>query len=169
MKSCNRKTGAWSQKKVICALSVDDAGALNQVIDNAFQAPWGDWGGTCVCPDGQEYQAADNNDACGSLACDGGTMQSCNRNPGAWSRKKVICSIPAGFKMKEQFKVTIDQGLDGERQIKIKAVSEMTERERFEQARNGCDSDDGEVSTELATDVLEKLAQNLGYTLTPNR
>ena len=63
---------------------------------------------------------------------------------------------------------------DGERPIRIKAVGEMTERERFEQARNGCDSDDGEVSTELATDVLEKLAQNLGYQcisyqLTPNR
>ena len=58
---------------------------------------------------------------------------------------------------------------DGERPIRIKAVGEMTERERFEQARNGCHSDDGEVSTELATAVLEKLAQNLGYTLTPNR
>ena len=45
-----------------------------------------------MCPDGQEYQVADNNDACKSLACYGGTMKSCNRKTGAWSQKKVICA-----------------------------------------------------------------------------
>ena len=37
----------------------------------------GGWGGTCVCPNGQSYNVADNNDACGSLACEGGTALNC--------------------------------------------------------------------------------------------
>ena len=33
----------------------------------------GGWGGTCTCPDGETYLVGDQNDECGSLACEGGT------------------------------------------------------------------------------------------------
>jgi hypothetical protein len=39
----------------------------------------GGWGGMCTCPDGQQYNVGDMNDACGSLACVGGTPGPCER------------------------------------------------------------------------------------------
>jgi len=41
----------------------------------------GGWGGKCKCPNsGKEYWVGDNGDACGSLACNGGTItQQCER------------------------------------------------------------------------------------------
>ena len=51
----------------------------------------GGWGGECRCPDGQTYHVGDNGDSCGSLACVGGEMINCNKNDGAWSKRKVIC------------------------------------------------------------------------------
>merc|ERR1712064_94193 len=67
-------------------------GSGNVVTDNA--AGVGGWGGSCTCPDGQVYQVGDNYDACGSLACVGGTPGTCNRHDGAWSRRKVTCAKP---------------------------------------------------------------------------
>merc|ERR1719436_868660 len=37
----------------------------------------GGWGGLCTCPNGQTYNVGDNYDACGSLACVGGTPGEC--------------------------------------------------------------------------------------------
>lgn len=53
----------------------------------------GGWGGWCTCPDGQRYNVGDNGDACGSLACEGGTPGQCVRQDEA-SRKgmKVTCA-----------------------------------------------------------------------------
>merc|ERR1712207_85680 len=39
----------------------------------------GGWGGECTCPDGQTYQVGDNDDRCGSLACEGGTAGTCHQ------------------------------------------------------------------------------------------
>merc|ERR1719436_1833895 len=39
----------------------------------------GAWGGWCACPDGQRYSVGDNNDACRSLACEGGLAGTCQR------------------------------------------------------------------------------------------
>lgn len=37
----------------------------------------GGYGGTCTCPDGQEYEVGDHHNHCGSLACEGGTWTDC--------------------------------------------------------------------------------------------
>jgi len=65
--------------------------------DNLFQtnAGTGGWGGSCTCPDGSVYQVGDNGDACGSLACGGGTSGQCNRHHGEWSGNKVSCAAVA--------------------------------------------------------------------------
>ena len=52
----------------------------------------GGWGGTCRCPNGIYYEAGDNNDGCGTLACVNGEMIDCNRFEGGWSKRKVICA-----------------------------------------------------------------------------
>jgi len=64
--------------------------AGNMVIENA--AGVGGWGGSCTCPDGMEYQVGDNNDFCGSLACDGGVSGTCHHHLGTWSNRKVVCA-----------------------------------------------------------------------------
>ena len=56
----------------------------------------GEWGGFCTCPDGQVYGVADNNDACGSLACVGGTPGVCEEKAGVWSKNSVVCAAPQG-------------------------------------------------------------------------
>ena len=60
--------------------------ALNLVKDDILPTSSGEWatgnfGGTCTCPNGQTYDVGDNNDACGSLACEGGVSGTCNREP----------------------------------------------------------------------------------------
>ena len=55
----------------------------------------GVWGGTCTCPDGQQYQVGDNGNFCGSLACTGGVSGACHKNdkgPWAANRQKVTCA-----------------------------------------------------------------------------
>jgi hypothetical protein len=56
----------------------------------------GNWGGTCTCPNGQTYEVGDNNDNCGSLACEGGVSGTCHRKPGPWSRRRVQCACVSG-------------------------------------------------------------------------
>lgn len=51
--------------------------------------PAGGWGGIYVCPDGKEYEVADNGDSCGSLKGTGGHMETCNHRTGAWSGYSV--------------------------------------------------------------------------------
>jgi len=53
----------------------------------------GSWGGWCTCPDGQRYKVGDNDDGCGSLACDGGDAGECVQQLD-WSRHgmKVTCA-----------------------------------------------------------------------------
>lgn len=67
-----------------------DSSSGNKIIENAPGV--GGWGGSCTCPDGQVYQVGDNGDACGSLACVGGTPGTCNQNEGAWSNRQVNCA-----------------------------------------------------------------------------
>ena len=39
----------------------------------------GGFGGSCTCPDGRSYAVGDNNNACGSLACEGGLSGPCEQ------------------------------------------------------------------------------------------
>jgi len=57
----------------------------------------GGWGGWCTCPDGQRYNVGDNNDACASLACEGGTPGQCVRQeePGRRGMKVTCAGAPA--------------------------------------------------------------------------
>ena len=71
--------------------------ALNLVKDDILplssgEFATGNWGGTCTCPNGQTYDVGDNNDGCGSLACEGGVAGTCHRKPGPWSRRRVQCA-----------------------------------------------------------------------------
>jgi len=85
--SCERKVD-WSRKgkKVTCAAPTEN---YYRTVSHV-----GAWGGVCTCPDGQSYDVGDNNDACRSLACEGGTAGSCERKVD-WSRKgkKVTCVV----------------------------------------------------------------------------
>jgi len=49
------------------------------------------FGGTCTCPNGVTYNAGDQGDFCGSLACVNGTAGVCNPIEGPWTKRKVIC------------------------------------------------------------------------------
>jgi len=51
----------------------------------------GGWGGTCLCPSGNNYAVGDNFDSCDSLACVGGTEGTCNNQEGSWSGRQVTC------------------------------------------------------------------------------
>ena len=63
-----------------------DCGTTSRIMDSVLvpssetsnyyrgESGVGGWGGVCTCPDGQEYNVGDNNNACGSLACYGGTI-----------------------------------------------------------------------------------------------
>ena len=52
-------------------------------------------GGTCRCPDGEEYEVGENESEGGVLACENGVSDGgidLNGN-GAWSHRKVICEL----------------------------------------------------------------------------
>jgi hypothetical protein len=53
-------------------------------------------GGTCTCPDGQVFYVGDNNDSCGSLACDGGVSAGCTDGgiPVGAQRHGAVCAPP---------------------------------------------------------------------------
>eukprot|EP00966_Prymnesium_polylepis_P311005 7185517-Prymnesium_polylepis.1 len=57
----------------------------------ANQSGLGAWGGPCLCPDGNAYYVADNNDHCGSLACIGGSAGHCSPHETRGSYTRVIC------------------------------------------------------------------------------
>uniref|UniRef100_A0A7S0NSK8 Uncharacterized protein n=1 Tax=Calcidiscus leptoporus TaxID=127549 RepID=A0A7S0NSK8_9EUKA len=88
-----------SKKQVFCAgnrlapaarVGTNDKPLLGGISDGALGA--GTWGGRCACPNGAVYYVADKNDACGSLACTGGTpVGACTMEPGPWSRRWVDC------------------------------------------------------------------------------
>ena len=63
--------------------------AQNLVRSNS--AGVGEWGGSCLCPNGQIYEVGDWKDRCGSLACIGGLSGTCHRRKGAWSGRSVEC------------------------------------------------------------------------------
>ncbi|KAL3927918.1 MAG: hypothetical protein SGPRY_002610 [Prymnesium sp.] len=52
---------------------------------------FGTWGGTCTCPNGLGYLVADREDACASLACEGGVSGDCRREEGLWNHQHVVC------------------------------------------------------------------------------
>jgi len=81
-------------RKVICAPPVEyDFESHNEVIDEDKTA--GVWGGTCTCPDGVVYLVGDENNECGSLACENGEPGICNHYVSLWSHRRVKCaSLP---------------------------------------------------------------------------
>lgn len=57
------------------------------------------WGGKCTCPDGRAYLVGDNNDACKSIACVGGTPGTCTTDAALQGGKagwKVTCGTVGG-------------------------------------------------------------------------
>jgi len=55
----------------------------------------GTWGGTCTCPSGEVYYVGDNNDYCGSLACNGGVAGTCDQSlPQSGWLMAVDCGAP---------------------------------------------------------------------------
>merc|ERR550514_1203125 len=64
----------------------------NEYVDAPEEA--GQWGGLCTCPDGQSYKVGDENNACGSLACVGGTPGPCQQRllDKVYWHKKVTCA-----------------------------------------------------------------------------
>ena len=64
----------------------------------------GGWGGECACPNGQKYWVGDAGDACGSLACVGGTSGSCNKwVDNKWNGKKVVCDTSSSSNLYTTF------------------------------------------------------------------
>ncbi len=57
----------------------------------------GGFGGTCRCPDGNEYEVGDNDDFCDSLACVNGQKVNCNQHLGPWKWRKVTCAVQPGI------------------------------------------------------------------------
>ena len=57
----------------------------------------GAWGGTCTCPDGQVYNVGDENNACGSLACEHGTPGPCSKEVQQdRAGMQVTCAVRTG-------------------------------------------------------------------------
>ena len=53
----------------------------------------GTWGGTCRCPDGLEYQVADNPNSANGLRCENGVKVGVIKQVyGAWSNNRVTCA-----------------------------------------------------------------------------
>lgn len=70
-------------------------GAEENIYDQV--AGVGAWGGWCTCPDGHRYQVGDHNDACGSLACEGGVAGQCERAVvESRSGRRVRCAATTG-------------------------------------------------------------------------
>jgi hypothetical protein len=84
-----------------CGDSTGNADCVVTHADNYYRVEdnVGAWGGLCICPDGTSYEVGDNNDACGSLACEGGAAGPCSEggilpeNKG----KAVTCGQPQGY------------------------------------------------------------------------
>ena len=86
---CHEGEGGWSFRKVTCAPLRKRPANANEVIDDAPGV--GVWGGTCTCPDGQVYLVGDENNACGSMACEGGVAGLCNNYVSLWAHRRVRC------------------------------------------------------------------------------
>ena len=71
--------------------------ARNHVQKHAGGA--GLWGGTCTCPNGEQYETGDSGDYCGSLSCRNGHGGECHEAEGAWSHRKVVCAEPGSLEM----------------------------------------------------------------------
>jgi len=61
----------------------------NEVINDVEGV--GEYGGTCVCPNGERYQVGAYENDCNRLACFNGEAHSCSASAGIWSHRKVIC------------------------------------------------------------------------------
>lgn len=67
--------------------------SVNEVLYNVSTI--GVWGGTCTCPNGEQYLVGDEGNFCGSLACWGGVAGECHRSTGGgWAGTKVVCGTP---------------------------------------------------------------------------
>ena len=73
-------------------------------LDWEMGVPLGVWGGTCTCPDGRVYTAADRGNACrawttpgtvhdaGNFNCFGGVEGPCQQEQGRWAFREVHCA-----------------------------------------------------------------------------
>jgi hypothetical protein len=74
----DQQSGGWGMDlRIACSSGSKKPKSTPNVYERA--AGVGGWGGMCTCPDGQQYNVGDMNDACGSLACVGGTPGPCER------------------------------------------------------------------------------------------
>jgi len=93
-------------------------------------AGMGGWGGYCTCPDGQQYGVGDNNDACGSLACEGGKAGECHDYYGEWSGGKVTCNANIEETLGDSGEDSNDSDDDDDSEVYssmlMQAASEMT-------------------------------------------
>lgn len=87
--TCIKNEGEWSHRQVTCApVSATPKRSANTVLENV--AGVGEWGGTCRCPDGEEYLVGSLVvDGCGELACVGGYPGLCNEYRSVWAHRKV--------------------------------------------------------------------------------
>jgi len=57
---------------------------------------FGDWGGSCTCPDGAVYSVGDGGSGCKSLQCFGGLSGKCGPNNSKGRHVRVTCALPEG-------------------------------------------------------------------------
>lgn len=89
----------YYRRSAVCGISAHDDRDCYTLLDHAIDTDdfnddddggdygnWhrprggvGGWGGICTCPDGQQYEVGDRNDACRSISCEGGTLGTCTR------------------------------------------------------------------------------------------
>ena len=82
----------------------DGANEVRYGLDWEMGVPLGVWGGTCTCPDGHVYTAADRGNACrawttlqtaedaGNFNCFGGVEGACQQRQGRWAFREVHCA-----------------------------------------------------------------------------
>ena len=78
-------------RKVICAPPKQRRPGSNRNIVIENDKTVGVWGGTCRCPDGEEYLVGDELNECGSMACEGGVPGICNHYVSLWQGVRVKC------------------------------------------------------------------------------
>ena len=81
----------WDIRQVLPNAGTPTQPSKDQVIKNAPGV--GGWGGYCTCPSGGRYGVGDENNGCGSIACDGGTSGECFKFVNiSWTLTRVICA-----------------------------------------------------------------------------
>jgi hypothetical protein len=104
---CNRHVSQeWASIRVKCGKPTTEEKAKkskkyffpDKVKTGGAAGATGAWGGFCTCPNGEVYGVGDNNNGCGSLACEGGIRYSAcyKRKSPKWGSKRVVCGQQTG-------------------------------------------------------------------------